>query len=109
MIEEWVAAHSSDEVVRLMAENRVPAGPISSTADIMAEEQYQQRGMFEEARAPAGGKSYTIPAILPKLSRTPGATRWAGPELGHSTDDILKAELGLQPEEIARLRECGAI
>ena len=34
---------------------RVPAGPILSTADIVADEQYQQRGMFHQARPPSGG------------------------------------------------------
>jgi crotonobetainyl-CoA:carnitine CoA-transferase CaiB-like acyl-CoA transferase len=51
----------------------------------------------------------TMPALLPVLSGTPGATRWAGPELGHHTEEILKGELGLDDAEIARLRQCGAI
>ena len=33
---------------------RVPAGPILSTADIVAEEQYQQRGMFQRTKPPSG-------------------------------------------------------
>lgn len=33
---------------------RVPAGPILSTAEIVAEEQYQQRGMFHTACPPSG-------------------------------------------------------
>lgn len=33
---------------------RVPAGPILSTAQIVAEEQYQQRDMFHRARPPSG-------------------------------------------------------
>jgi crotonobetainyl-CoA:carnitine CoA-transferase CaiB-like acyl-CoA transferase len=43
------------------------------------------------------------------MSATPGSTRWAGPELGQHTEQILRDELGMAPEEIARLRECGAI
>ena len=35
-----------------MKKARVPSGPILSTADIMAEQQYQQRGMFQQAAAP---------------------------------------------------------
>jgi crotonobetainyl-CoA:carnitine CoA-transferase CaiB-like acyl-CoA transferase len=51
----------------------------------------------------------TMPALLPVLSATPGSTRWAGPELGQHTEQILRDELGMGPAEIARLRECGAI
>ncbi len=50
------------------------AGPILSTADILKEEQYQVRGMFEQTAPPAkAGPTITVPAMLPLLSRTPGA------------------------------------
>ena len=38
-----------------------------------------------------------------------GSTRWAGPELGEHTDDVLQTELGLSIEEIDQLRACGAV
>jgi crotonobetainyl-CoA:carnitine CoA-transferase CaiB-like acyl-CoA transferase len=45
-----------------------------------------------------------MPAILPVLTGTPGATRWAGAPLGHHTDEVLSQELGLTAGDIARLR-----
>ncbi len=57
----------------------------------------------------AGGEEVTVPAILPVMAGTPGSTRWAGPELGEHTEEILQKELGMGEEEIRRLRECGAI
>ncbi|EFN53684.1 hypothetical protein CHLNCDRAFT_25506, partial [Chlorella variabilis] len=109
VIEEWVASHSSAEVMAAMNEARVPAGPILSTADIAAEPQYQARGMLQKAAPPSGGQEVTLPAMLPVMGSTPGGTRWAGPELGEHTDDILRSELGLGDAEIQRLRDCGAI
>ena len=47
--------------------------------------------------------------MVPVLSGTPGSTRWAGPELGEHTEEVLVGELGLTQEEMARLREAGAI
>lgn len=48
-------------------------GPILSTADIFREEQYQARGMFEQAAPPSkAGPTITVPAMVPVLSRTPG-------------------------------------
>ena len=36
----------------------------------------------------AGGDAVTLPAIVPVLSATPGATLWAGPALGEHTDEV---------------------
>lgn len=75
----------------------------------MKEEQYKVRGMFQEASPPSGGPSLTLPAMLPVMSRTPGSTKWAGPELGEHTEDILRTELELSNDEIRKLQEQGAI
>ncbi|PNH03514.1 hypothetical protein TSOC_010424 [Tetrabaena socialis] len=88
---------------------RVPAGPILSPAALMAEPQFQQRGMFHVASPTSGGQPLTLPAMLPVLSGTPGGTRWAGPELGEHTEAVLRGELGLGDAELAALREKGAI
>ncbi|KAI3425200.1 hypothetical protein D9Q98_008969 [Chlorella vulgaris] len=109
VIEGWVASNTSEQVMAAMNAARVPAGPILSTADIAAEPQYQERGMLQKTAPPSGGQEVTVPAMLPVLSATPGGTRWAGPELGEHTDDILRSELGLGDAEIQRLRDCGAI
>ena len=44
----------------------------------MQEEQYRVRGMFQEAAPPSGKQPVTVPAIMPRLSGTPGQTKWAG-------------------------------
>ena len=80
----------------------------------MREPQFVERGMFERAAPPptttgVASAPLVLPALLPKLSRTPGATRWAGPELGQHTDEVLRDELGMGREAIARLRALGAI
>ena len=62
-----------------------------------------------QAQPPSGGPPVTVPAVVPKLSGTPGGTRWAGPELGEHTDAVLREELGLSDAELARLRSAGAI
>ncbi|KXZ41968.1 hypothetical protein GPECTOR_233g541 [Gonium pectorale] len=108
-IEAWVAKHTLEEVMAAMTKARVPAGPILSTAALMREPQFLARGMVQAAPPPSGGPPVTMPALLPVLSATPGATRWAGPELGEHTEEVLRAELGLGDEEMAALRAKGAI
>jgi formyl-CoA transferase len=58
--------------------------------------------MIEHVRLP-DGTPLAVPAVVPKLSATPGATRWVGPALGQHTDEVL-AELGFSGDEIERLR-----
>jgi crotonobetainyl-CoA:carnitine CoA-transferase CaiB-like acyl-CoA transferase len=47
-------------VVSVMKQARVPSGPILSTADIMAEQQFQQRGMFQQAAAPGSKQQVRV-------------------------------------------------
>ncbi len=89
-----------------MAEQRVPAGPIYNVEDMLDDPHYQARGMFE--RVEIDGKPLDIPAILPKLGRTPGGTEWAGPELGAHNQEVLQG-LGKSAEDIARLLKQGVV
>ena len=105
-ISTWTATLSAAEVVSQLEAADVPVGLIYDVADMMADPQYQARGMFEEVSV--GEKPLTIPAILPKLTRTPGFTDWPGPEVAEHRDEILKA-VGFSEEEIARLSEAGDV
>ena len=73
---------------------------------MLADPHYQARGLFEEVTTPNG--PLKIPAILPKLSDTPGTTDWPGGAVGTHTDEILHA-LGLTDVEREQLREDGHI
>ena len=47
--------------------------------------------------------------MSPVLQTTPGETKWAGPDLGQNTEEVLKESLGLSKEEIESLKEQGII
>jgi crotonobetainyl-CoA:carnitine CoA-transferase CaiB-like acyl-CoA transferase len=66
-ITSWAKQHSMAQVLEAMKAARVPAGPILSTAQLMRESQYQQRGMIEAAPVLSTGASFTMPAILPVM------------------------------------------
>lgn len=103
----WCAAGESAELLRRLEEARVPAGPIYNVEDMLADPHFRERKLFETVEI--DGQPLKIPAILPKLSRTPGATRWPGAELGKDNREVLGGLLGLSEEQIEVLRSAAVI
>ena len=105
-IGEWTARHDLEEVLAVLDKAEVPSGRIYSVADIVADMHYQARGMIE--RHKLGDRDLLLPGIVPKLSRTPGATQWIGPRLGEHTGEIL-SRLGYTEGEIEDMRGRGVV
>ncbi|MFV2089480.1 MAG: CaiB/BaiF CoA transferase family protein [Pseudomonadales bacterium] len=105
-ISAWTASLTTAQVIAALESADVPVGLIYDVEDMLADPQYQARGMFEEVRLGEG--SLTIPAILPKLARTPGYTDWPGPELGAHRNEILRS-LGYSDREIDELAAQGYV
>jgi crotonobetainyl-CoA:carnitine CoA-transferase CaiB-like acyl-CoA transferase len=103
----WLADIDSVTALSMLEAARVPSGPIYSVADMMVNEHFIARGLFEEVDV--NGKSLKIPAMVPKLSETPGRTDWAGPEVGAFNDEVYGDLLGLSTEEISSLKEQGVL
>lgn len=95
-IADWSSKRSREEVLETLAAARVPAGHPYSAADIAADEHYAARQMLETITTPEGF-NLKVPAILPRLSRTPGRIRGGGPKLGEHTRTVLD-ELGINRE-----------
>ena len=103
----WCGEHPSAELLARLDKARVPAGPIYNVEDMLADPHFNARGLFEEVEI--DGAPLKIPAIVPRLSRTPGATRWPGRELGRDNAQVLGELLGLDMAQQAELREQGVI
>lgn len=104
----WTSARSPDQALRELEAAEVASGPIQSIADIRQDPQFIAREMFEAARL-ADGTELELPAFVPKLSHTPGNTRWIGPELGADTEAVLRELLELDDAGVRELVESGAI
>ena len=101
----WCETLPAAEVIASLEEARVPVGPIYSVADMMSDPHYQSRGLFEQVEI--NGEPLKIPAIMPKLSATPGRTDWPGGPVASHADYVLGEVLGLDEAAIAELREQG--
>lgn len=106
-IGDWCSQHDSHAVIAALEAKRVPVGPIYNVEDMLADPHFQARGLFETVAA--GGDELQIPAIMPRLADTPGATDWAGPELGQHTDEVLRELLDMNKAQLDRLRDRGVI
>ncbi len=103
----WCAARDCPEVLRQMQASRVPAGPIYSVRDMFSDPHFRARGLFEQVEI--NGKPLEIPALMPRLTGTPGSTQWPGGQVGSHTDEVLREVLGLEAAEIAALRAAGVV
>lgn len=103
----WCMSKDADEILRLLEQARVPGGPIYNVQDMFADPHFNARGMFESVEI--NGKPLKIPAILPKLSGTPGRTDWPGGDIGSHTQEILQSVLNLSQTQIDELKTTGVI
>ena len=101
VLAQWCGGIDSARAIAELEQARVPVGPIYNVEDMMADPHFNSRGLFEEVTI--DGKPLKIPAILPKLSGPPGATRWPGPKLGSHNAEVLRDILGLSPQQIDQL------
>jgi crotonobetainyl-CoA:carnitine CoA-transferase CaiB-like acyl-CoA transferase len=102
-IQSWCATQAIDDALAVLKAADVPASKIYSVRDMMSDPQFLARGMFEQ-HAFADGTPIKLPAITPKLSETPGETKWIGPKLGEHNHEVLRA-LGYSDADIRELHE----
>ena len=106
-IAQWTRTLDAGRVLAILDDAAVPAGPIYSVADMMEDPQYNARGLFETVEV--RGEPLRIPAITPKLGRTPGGTLWPGPELGTHNREVYIGVLGLDESELRALESDGIV
>jgi formyl-CoA transferase len=110
-IAEWTSARSLDEVMAVMVEASVPAGPIYSAEEIVKDAHFRARDMLLEHDVEIDGTAEKVlfPGVVPRLEQMPGRVSWLGPELGEHTDEVLTGLLGMSEDEVNELHEQGVI
>ncbi len=106
-IEERTKAETREHWLEILEEVGIPAGPINTVPEALADPQALAREMVVEVEHPTLG---TLKALGPvvKLSDTPARVVSAAPDLGQHTDEVL-SELGVGAREIVALRAEGVL
>ena len=108
LMRAWFADRMFDDAVAALKGADVPFSPIMSIADIFEDQHYRERKSIIDVPADDLG-TLPQPAVVPRLSKTPGRVAHAGPHLGRHTDEILTGMLGMTPTEIEALRAEGVV
>lgn len=101
-------AKTVDEWLEAIDGAGIPCGPINTVDRVMKDPQVLARDMIVEVDHPVAGK-FKMPGLPIKLSETPGAVESPAPLLGQHTEELLHEILGLSKEEVAKLKEEGAL
>jgi crotonobetainyl-CoA:carnitine CoA-transferase CaiB-like acyl-CoA transferase len=99
----WIAERTVAEVVRAMADGKVPCSPIMSSKDIAEDPQYRARGIHIEWEDEQVGKVKGI-GIAPRFSATPGKVVRGSVPVGHDNERVLSELLGMTASEIESLK-----
>ena len=87
----------------------MPCSRIYDIADIAADPQFLDRGMVRRVADPRLGE-VLHPGVVPAMTGGPaGGVRWAGPDVGAHTDEVLAELLGMAPDEIDALKKEGVL
>jgi crotonobetainyl-CoA:carnitine CoA-transferase CaiB-like acyl-CoA transferase len=104
----WCSARSALEVAELLQAAGVEAVPVQDFADVHADPQLRHRGHYIRMTHPfIGDGDYERNGF--RLSDGDGGYERSAPTLGQDNDYVLGELLGLSPDELAKLREDGAL
>jgi len=103
--EAFTRAHTREEVTRKLVEADVPVAPILTMKEVVEDEYLRGRGALWSVGDGLGG-TFTLPANT-AWPEAPGEMPCV-PRLGEHRDSVLRAELGLSAEDVARLAHAGA-
>lgn len=99
IVSDWTAGYELADLLPRVEAATIPAGPVFSIADIVDDPHFRARDMLLSLHDRVLGE-LKVPGIVPKLSATPGAARWLGPDIGAHNQQVYAELLNASPAEL---------
>jgi len=106
-IEKWTMTKTKYEVMDICNPLDIPVGPILSMKELAEEPSLRETGTIVDVEHPERGNYLTVGCPIKLSDSAVEVTR--SPLLGEHTDEILAEVLEYSADEIAEIRESGAI
>jgi crotonobetainyl-CoA:carnitine CoA-transferase CaiB-like acyl-CoA transferase len=106
VLAEAIATRTLAENIAIIDANQLTAVPVQTIADIERDPHWRERHLTVDV--PDDDGNVRMHNVVPRLSETPGAIRWAGGTLGRDNAAVF-GELGLTATELERLHEEGVV
>ncbi len=109
LIQEWVGGLNAGDALARLETAEVPSSLVYSVKDLFEDPHLKARENIVTVSSPLGGLLHTV-GVVPRLSRTPGSIRSAGPlRIGEHNEEIYVGRLGLSREAFDRLKARGVV
>ncbi|MGZ0189289.1 MAG: CaiB/BaiF CoA transferase family protein [Alphaproteobacteria bacterium] len=108
LLAAWIKERDFRDIEERMVGSNVPFGGIYTAADIAEDPHYAARDNIAHIEDPELG-DVAMPAVIPKMSATPGRIEHVGPHLGAYNTYVLEELLGQSAEDIAALKADGVV
>jgi formyl-CoA transferase len=108
LVDELFAQKTCDEWMELLVSAAIPCGPVNNMEHLFNDPQVKHRDMIAEVLHPTIG-TLRLTGIPIKYSETPGIICRPPPLLGEHTDEIMTEVMGYSANQVASLKEQGAI
>jgi len=106
LISDWTRERTKEEVTEVLQAAGVPASPVLSVPEVLADPHLRARGFYESVSHSVAG-AWEVEGPHWRLSESPGHIRLPAPAFGEHNRYVLGELLGLSAEEIAGLEREG--
>ena len=105
---DWMGEHTEEEIFREGQALGCPVAPLQSAEKVVNSAQLNSRGFFKDLEHPELGRT-KFPTAPYHFKDNPWQLDRSAPHLGEHNAEIFTGRLGLDGEELTRLKEAGAI
>jgi len=107
-VKEWVEQRTATEVIAALDKARIPCSIVNTVDEALEDAQVLARSMVVHLRYPGLG-DLPVPGLPIKLSASPASIDFAAPKLGEHNQEIYGKLLGMDQDNIERLKREGII